>query len=71
MWLNKGGDSANPAPWLKTYGWGLGKCMCVSVRVLRTSLIFLLVQFVVGLGEKVAPTDIEEGMRVGYVLGVQ
>lgn len=22
-------------------------------------------QFVVGLGEKVAPTDIEEGMRVG------
>ncbi len=28
---------------------------------------FLLVlQFVVGLGEKVSPTDIEEGMRVGY-----
>lgn len=23
-------------------------------------------QFVVGLGDKVAPTDIEEGMRVGY-----
>lgn len=27
---------------------------------------FLLWQFVVGLGEKVSPTDIEEGMRVGY-----
>lgn len=23
------------------------------------------VQFVVGLGDKVAPTDVEEGMRVG------
>lgn len=27
----------------------------------------LLFQFVVGLGDKVSPTDIEEGMRVGYV----
>lgn len=26
-----------------------------------------VLQFVVGLGDKVAPTDIEEGMRVGYV----
>ena len=26
-----------------------------------------IAKFVVGLGEKVAPTDIEEGMRVGYV----
>lgn len=25
----------------------------------------LLMQFVVGLGDKVSPTDIEEGMRVG------
>ncbi len=25
-----------------------------------------LMQFVVALGDKVAPTDIEEGMRVGY-----
>lgn len=24
-------------------------------------------KFVVGLGEKVAPTDIEEGMRVGVI----
>ena len=27
----------------------------------------IAVQFVVGLGDKVAPTDIEEGMRVGQV----
>lgn len=27
-----------------------------------------IAKFVVGLGERVAPTDIEEGMRVGYVL---
>ena len=27
----------------------------------------VLWQFVVGLGDRVAPTDIEEGMRVGYV----
>lgn len=26
-----------------------------------------MLQFVVGLGDKVSPTDIEEGMRVGYV----
>lgn len=26
---------------------------------------FAMLQFVVGLGDKVAPTDIEEGMRVG------
>lgn len=26
-----------------------------------------IAKFVVGLGERVAPTDIEEGMRVGYV----
>jgi hypothetical protein len=26
---------------------------------------FLIMQFVVGLGDKVSPTDIEEGMRVG------
>jgi len=26
-----------------------------------------IAKFVVGLGDKVAPTDIEEGMRVGYV----
>jgi 26S proteasome regulatory subunit T1 len=25
-----------------------------------------IAKFVVGLGERVAPTDIEEGMRVGY-----
>ena len=25
-----------------------------------------IAKFVVGLGEKCAPTDIEEGMRVGY-----
>lgn len=25
-----------------------------------------IAKFVVGLGEKVSPTDIEEGMRVGY-----
>jgi len=29
-------------------------------------MIDFLLQFVVGLGEKVSPTDIEEGMRVGY-----
>lgn len=28
---------------------------------------FYNLQFVVGLGDKVSPTDIEEGMRVGYV----
>lgn len=27
-----------------------------------------IAKFVVGLGERVAPTDIEEGMRVGYLL---
>jgi ATP-dependent 26S proteasome regulatory subunit len=27
-----------------------------------------IAKFVVGLGDRVAPTDIEEGMRVGYVL---
>lgn len=27
-----------------------------------------IAKFVVGLGENVAPTDIEEGMRVGFVL---
>jgi hypothetical protein len=27
----------------------------------------LALQFVVGLGDKVSPTDIEEGMRVGYL----
>jgi hypothetical protein len=27
----------------------------------------LVLQFVVGLGDKVSPTDIEEGMRVGYL----
>jgi len=27
-----------------------------------------IAKFVVGLGDKVAPTDIEEGMRVGYEL---
>ena len=27
-------------------------------------------KFVVALGDKVSPTDIEEGMRVGYVLFV-
>lgn len=27
-----------------------------------------IAKFVVGLGERVAPTDVEEGMRVGYVL---
>lgn len=31
-------------------------------------LVYLVWQFVVGLGEKVSPTDIEEGMRVGYVV---
>ena len=29
--------------------------------------LFWIMQFVVGLGDKVSPTDIEEGMRVGYV----
>lgn len=28
-------------------------------------LYILIMQFVVGLGDKVSPTDIEEGMRVG------
>jgi hypothetical protein len=27
-------------------------------------------KFVVGLGEKVAPTDIEEGMRVGVIINI-
>ena len=27
-----------------------------------------IAKFVVGLGDRVAPTDIEEGMRVGYVV---
>jgi hypothetical protein len=30
--------------------------------------LFWIMQFVVGLGDKVSPTDIEEGMRVGYVI---
>lgn len=30
-----------------------------------------IAKFVVGLGERVAPTDIEEGMRVGCVLVLQ
>ncbi len=29
---------------------------------------FLVLQFVVGLGDKVSPMDIEEGMHVGYRL---
>lgn len=28
-------------------------------------MLFSYLQFVVGLGDKVSPTDIEEGMRVG------
>lgn len=28
-------------------------------------MLLLYLQFVVGLGDKVSPTDIEEGMRVG------
>ena len=28
-------------------------------------VLFFSLQFVVGLGDKVSPTDIEEGMRVG------
>lgn len=32
------------------------------------STLSTFVQFVVALGDKVAPTDIEEGMRVGYAL---
>lgn len=28
-----------------------------------------IAKFVVNLGERVSPTDIEEGMRVGFVLG--
>lgn len=32
-----------------------------------TFILFQNFQFVVGLGDKVSPTDIEEGMRVGYV----
>lgn len=32
------------------------------------SVVWHSVQFVVGLGDRVAPTDIEEGMRVGCVL---
>jgi hypothetical protein len=44
------------------------------VNLLFSSTIFflfhsffyhILLQFVVGLGDKVSPTDIEEGMRVG------
>jgi hypothetical protein len=31
----------------------------------RVHTRFATAQFVVGLGDKVAPTDIEEGMRVG------
>ena len=30
--------------------------------------LFWILQFVVGLGDKVSPTDIEEGMRVGYAI---
>lgn len=30
-----------------------------------------IAKFVVGLGERVAPTDVEEGMRVGYVLQLE
>lgn len=29
-----------------------------------------IAKFVVGLGDNVAPTDIEEGMRVGYVKNI-
>jgi hypothetical protein len=29
---------------------------------------FLVLQFVVGLGDKVSPMGIEEGMHVGYIL---
>ena len=38
------------------------RAVCRRSRLL-TSCFWL--QFVVGLGDKVAPTDIEEGMRVG------
>jgi hypothetical protein len=31
-------------------------------------VVLIIMQFVVGLGDKVSPTDIEEGMRVGFVL---
>lgn len=31
-------------------------------------MLLSYLQFVVGLGDKVSPTDIEEGMRVGYIL---
>ena len=38
-------------------------------RTCRSAVLFphtvVRLQFVVGLGDKVAPTDIEEGMRVG------
>ena len=30
-----------------------------------------IAKFVVGLGDRVAPTDIEEGMRVGYVAAIR
>lgn len=30
-----------------------------------------IAKYVVGLGERVAATDIEEGMRVGYVVQLQ
>ncbi|GAB4819695.1 hypothetical protein N2152v2_006741 [Parachlorella kessleri] len=43
----------------KRYG-GLACCVLTV-----SGLLLPLLQFVVGLGEKVAPTDIEEGMRVG------
>lgn len=35
-------------------------CLC-NILILS----FITLQFVVGLGDKVSPTDIEEGMRVG------
>lgn len=44
------------------------ECKYVFMNVGWNLNYFYALQFVVGLGDKVSPTDIEEGMRVGYVI---
>lgn len=41
--------------------------ICTSLPVFGYNWFSSWLQFVVGLGDKVSPTDIEEGMRVGCV----
>ncbi|MBA0836534.1 hypothetical protein Goarm_008742 [Gossypium armourianum] len=43
----------------------IAKKMDIDLIFLCPIFIWCLMQFVVGLGDKVSPTDIEEGMRVG------